>query len=216
MNRVGNQAEIENLNGCWSNTFFLKLGKSELETCPSSFHALWRIFQLELSVIKICAREKTQLSRCKPLLSLSPDFRFSKPERLKKAAVIGRCYCMWHCLPQTLDTNISCPEAGFSCASRGAIWDIQNTWDRFAGLMDMTQYLQEIQVLWEQQWEATSKGMDTWNKQHLWGIQRLFLCLLLLIHIPWCLSGEEKLMVSHYLCQWITQRLVNCTTGMCN
>lgn len=121
-------------------------------------------------------------------LFLSPDARFSKVERLTKAAVTGRCYCMWQCLPQTLDTNISCPEAGFSWASEGAIWDVQNTWDRFAGLMDMTQYLQEIQVLWEQQWEAISKGMDTWNKQHLWGIQRFFY-LLLFIHIPWCPSG---------------------------
>lgn len=97
---------------------------------------------------------------------------------------------MWHCLPWTLDSNTSWPEAGFSCASRGAIWDVQNAWDRFAGLMDMTQYLQVIHVLWEQQWEAISKGMDTWNKQHLWGTQRL-LYLLLPVHIPWCVSGGE-------------------------
>lgn len=95
---------------------------------------------------------------------------------------------MWHCLPWTLDSNTSWPEAGFSCASRGAIWDVLNAWDRFAGLMDMTQYLQVIHVLWEQQWEAISKGMDTWNKQHLWGTQRL-LYLLLPVHIPWCVSG---------------------------
>lgn len=147
--------------------------------------ALWQIFQLELTVIKVCAREKTQLSTPKPFLFLSLDARFSKLEGLKKAAVTERCCCMWYSLPWTLDTNISWPEAGFSCASRGAIWDVQNTWDRFAGLMDMTQYLQVIHVLWEQQWEAISKGTDTWNKQCLWGAQRL-LCLLLLVHIPWC------------------------------
>lgn len=152
--------------------------------------ALWQIFQLELTVIKVCARKKTQLSRHKPFLFLSPDAQFSNLEGLKKAAVTGRCY-MWHCLPQTLDTNISFSEAGFRCASRGAIWDVQNTWDRFAGLMDMTQYLKEIHVLWEQQWKAISKSMDTWNKQHLWGIQRL-LCLLLLVHIPWCLLGGRE------------------------
>lgn len=149
--------------------------------------APWLLFQLELRVIKVYARKKSY-----PDASLSyclVHAWFSKLEGVKKATVIERCYCMWYCLPRTLDTNIFRSEAGFSCVNRGAIWDVQDIWDSFAGLMDMTQDLQEIHVVWEQQWEATwsiSKGMNTQNKQHLWGTQRL-LCLLLLIHLPWSL-----------------------------
>lgn len=175
---------------------------------------LWWIFQLELTVIKVCARKKPNPPdvNLSYFLVLMLDSLSWKGWRKQQSLHVTACdtVCPGHPIPTSPDQKQdSVVQAEMPSEMSG---------------------IPEIDLLGKWTWHSiykrfmffgNSNGRPSpraWTPEvnSIFGELKGFCVSFSSSTSPGVCQGEETLMVSHCLCQGTSQCLVNCRTGMCN